>query len=304
MGSTRRRLPPDPPGGTAREQSARESAHKVVNKSARWQQGPISVSPIGVLRSPFVERADAPRQPLVAEDVVGTVELFAGRGYEDALQDLEAFDYIWLLVWLDRNADFRPKVQPPRSQVKRGVFATRAPYRPNPIGLSAVRLLGVEGLRVKVQGLDLLDGTPVLDIKPYLPYSDAIPQANHGWLDVEARVGERPGDPIAAYAVSFAERAEAQLSYLEREHGIALRGRIVESLSLGPKPHAYRRIRRVAEGYVLALKDFRVAFTCEGRNIEVRHLFSGYRPKELFAPEGKAPAVHRAFVARWGTPPA
>ncbi len=243
---------------------------------------------------------EAPRQPRAAAEVTGFVDLFPGRGFEDALLDLELFDHLWLVVWVDRNPGFRPKVWPPRSDKKRGVFATRAPYRPNPIGLSAVRLLRVEGLQIHVQGLDLLDGTPVLDVKPYVPYSDAIPHANHGWLD-QARVeGEQPVDPLADYSVSFSVLAEEQLAFLEREHGVSIRERIDAALRLGPTPHAYRRIRREGEGYVLSLKDFRVRFVAgEGRALHVVSLHSGYRPKELFAPEGKAPAAHRAFVARW-----
>lgn len=258
------------------------------------------MTPIGVLRSPFEERVDAPRQPQAAAEVTGFVELFPGRGFEDALLDLELFDHLWLVVWFDRNVGYRPKVWPPRSTKKRGVFATRAPYRPNPIGLSAVRLLRVTGLCIHVQGLDLLDGTPVLDVKPYVPYSDAIPNANHGWLDAPQVEGERPADPIVNYTVSFAELAAQQLAFLQTEHGVVLQDRIEAALRLGPTPHAYRRIRREAEGFVLALKDFRVRFVAgEGRTLHVLSVHSGYRPKELFAPDGKAPVSHRAFVVRW-----
>jgi tRNA-Thr(GGU) m(6)t(6)A37 methyltransferase TsaA len=264
---------------------------------------------------------DAPRQPQLAEDVEGTVELYAGRGYEDALCDLELFDHLWLVVWFDRNVGYKPKVQPPRSSVKRGVFATRAPYRPNPIGLSAVRLVRVEGLRLFVRGLDLLDGTPVLDIKPYIPYCDAIPEANHGWLEIEARahtgdpalqarvsaaveagaqVGQpRPRDPLGEYQVEFGALAVEQLTYLRAEHGVDVQERIASTLRLGPTPHAYRRIRREGDGYVLALKDWRVRFRIEQRAVQVQSLHSGYRPRELFSESGQAPAAHRAFVARW-----
>ncbi len=272
----------------------------MTHKSARWNGEALSVTPIGILRSPFEERVDAPRQPQAAAEVTGFVELFPGRGFEDALADLSLFDHLWLVVWFDRNPDFRPKVWPPRSDKKRGVFATRAPYRPNPIGLSAVRLLRVTGLEIHVQGLDLLEGTPVLDVKPYVPYSDAIPHANHGWLDQPRIEGEQPVDPLTDYLVTFSVLAEEQLRFLEHEHALTLRERIDATLRLGPTPHAYRRIRRDGDGYILALKDFRVRFEVgEGRSLQVMSLHSGYRPKELFSPEGNAPAAHRAFVARW-----
>jgi tRNA-Thr(GGU) m(6)t(6)A37 methyltransferase TsaA len=254
----------------------------------------------------------------LAEAVEGSVELFPGRGYEDALCDLELFDHLWLVVWFDRNVGYRPKVQPPRSSVKRGVFATRAPYRPNPIGLSAVRLLRIEGLSLFVRGLDLLDGTPVLDLKPYIPYCDSLPDANHGWLELEARAGggdpalaalgavtgvgapgARPRDPLADYQVEFTALALEQLDYLREGHGVDLRERLESTLRLGPTPHAYRRIRREGEGYVLALKDWRVRFRLAERRVLVQSLHSGYRPRELFTEAGQAPAAHRAFVARW-----
>jgi len=251
---------------------------------------------------------DAPRQAPVAAEAEGRVELFPGRGFEDALADLERFDHIWLVFWFDRNAGFRPKVLPPRSEVKRGVFATRAPYRPNPIGLSAVELLGITDLTVRVRGVDLLDGTPILDLKPYVPYSDAIPHANHGWLDQPAVQGARPRDPLASYAVSFEALALEQLDYLRAEHALELRGRIEEVLRLGPTPHAYRRIRKLAPehagelpGYVLALKDWRVRFAALEQQITVLSLHSGYRASQLYAEPPRAPEVHRAFAGKWTT---
>lgn len=259
----------------------------------------LSISPIGVVRSPFVERADAPRQPVVAADVQGTVELFAGRGYEDALCDLASWDHIWLVVWFDRNVGFRQKVNPPRGDKKRGLFATRSPYRPNPIGLSAVQLLSVQGLVLHVRGLDLLDGTPVLDIKPYVPYTDSIPTANHGWLDQLASVGTRPQDPFKRFEVQFAPLALDQLAYLKDTHEIELQERIEAQLILGPAPHAYRRIR-VEEGRLrLAIKEWRVWFTVVDNVVTVQSLSSGFRAKELFGEDGSAPPVHRQFAGKW-----
>jgi tRNA-Thr(GGU) m(6)t(6)A37 methyltransferase TsaA len=128
----------------------------------------LSVRPIGFVRSPFVEKVDAPRQATVAEGTVGRIEILPE--YELGLRDLDGFERIWVVFWFHEAAD-RPKLKvlPPRSDDKRGVFATRSPHRPNPIGMSAVRLVGVEGTVVHVRDLDILDGTPVLDLKPYLP---------------------------------------------------------------------------------------------------------------------------------------
>jgi tRNA-Thr(GGU) m(6)t(6)A37 methyltransferase TsaA len=280
-------LLPDPPDGIG---AASFSMTEPTRALSLW--------PIGVVHSPHGERVEAPRQPAAASEVEGTVELFAGHGYEDALCDLATWDHLWLVVWFDRNRGFRPKVSPPRSDKKRGVFATRSPYRPNPIGLSAVRLLGVSGLVLHVRGLDLLDQTPVLDLKPYVPYTDAIPEANHGWLDAAALAGltvrrgptapgARPLDPVAPMLVTFTP------------HVVDQRERIEAQLALGVAPHAYRRIKRDGDQLRLAIKDWRVWFRVEGAEVTVERIGSGYRPRELFGPEGHAPQVHRAFVARW-----
>jgi len=113
--------------------------------------------PIGIARTPFSERVEAPRQPYAAAGVAGTIELFEGQNFEHALADLEAWDHIWVIFWFHLNKGWRPKVLPPRSEIKRGVFATRSPYRPNPIGMSVLRLEAVEGLTLRVLDVDLLD---------------------------------------------------------------------------------------------------------------------------------------------------
>jgi len=97
---------------------------------------------------------------------------------------LERFSHIWVIYWLHLNQGWNPLVRPPgRGNKKRGLLATRAPHRPNPIGLSAVRLFAIENNTLTIDSADLLDGTPVLDIKPYLPYADCIASANSGWLE-------------------------------------------------------------------------------------------------------------------------
>jgi tRNA-Thr(GGU) m(6)t(6)A37 methyltransferase TsaA len=248
----------------------------------------ITIEPIGVLRTPHVERARTPRQP-AASDAPGVIELHDGRGLEDALADLDSFTHVWVLFWFDRAGGWRPKVQPPRDTRKRGVFATRAPRRPNPIGLSAFAIDRIERLRVHVRGVDALDGTPVLDLKPYVPYTDAIAMAGHGWL---------AADPRPDWEVAIDSPAREQLDWLAAEHGIDLRGPLLDALALGPQPHAYRRIRREPGGYRIALKDWRVSFRVEGRAIRVQRVTTGYRARQLAADPALAP--HRELVARFG----
>jgi tRNA-Thr(GGU) m(6)t(6)A37 methyltransferase TsaA len=139
---------------------------------------------IGIIHTPHREQAGAPIQPAFAEGARGTVTVL--DPYVQALADLAGFERIWLLYLFDRSEAWRSHVVPYRDKVERGLFATRAPARPNPIGLSVVRLLSVEGGTLHVQDVDMLDGTPLLDIKPYVPAFDAYPDSRAGWLDVNA----------------------------------------------------------------------------------------------------------------------
>jgi len=153
----------------------------------------FEVAPIGVVHGPFLAQAGTPPQPALAgEDAVGTIEILPG--YADGLDDLDGFERIWVLSWLDRSGPVRLHVVPYHETAERGLFATRAPSRPNPIGLSALRLLRREGPLLRVADLDLLDGTPVLDIKPYSPRFDVFPDARSGWITPERIRPERPAD--------------------------------------------------------------------------------------------------------------
>jgi len=138
------------------------------------------VEPIGVIHSPFMVPNGTPIQPVYGGGFEGSVEVF--EPFRDALVDLDGFDRIWLLYWCDRAVGWRPRVVPYRDDVARGLFATRAPGRPNPIGLSCVRLLSVESGVLRIRELDILDGAPLLDIKPYVPDFDSFPAVRSGWL--------------------------------------------------------------------------------------------------------------------------
>lgn len=249
----------------------------------------LTLTPIGVVRSPFTEKMQAPRQPNTAQAAAGSVELFSGHDFEHALEDLATFRYIWLLFWFDQSEGWRPKVLPPRSDKRRGVFATRSPHRPNPLGMSLVELTGIEGLRLLVSGLDLLDGTPLLDIKPYIPYADSRPDADHGWL-------EEAADPKQPFLVEFSPPARAALVLLQG-FGVELEAPIRQVLELGPEPHPYRRIRKTDDGACLSLKDFRVHFVSEAGRVIVTGIATGYRPKQLATLTDPALEAHRALAA-------
>ena len=117
-------------------------------------------------------------------DAEALLEMDAEQIPAIALADLAGIDRIWVLSWLHRGGTWAPVVRPPRgTRERRGLFATRSPDRPNPLGLSAVRLVRIEGCNLHVRGIDLLDGTPILDVKPYIPYADAFPESKAGWID-------------------------------------------------------------------------------------------------------------------------
>ncbi len=153
--------------------------------------------PIGILRSPYTRRIDAPHQGTVVagtatgELATATLEL-ADWLDETVIRDLGGFERLWLIFAFHLSEGWASAVRPPRGGPKRGVLATRSPHRPNSIGLSAVELVAVDGRMLRLRGVDLLDGTPVLDIKPYVPYADAFPCARAGWIDeLDARLGRR-----------------------------------------------------------------------------------------------------------------
>ncbi len=141
----------------------------------------MQIQPIGVIHSPFTTPAGVPIQPRYAKGAEGTVEVY--EPFAEGLADLEDFERIWLVYWFHRAPPARLRVVPFKDRRERGLFATRAPCRVNPIGLSSVRLLGVEGRMLRVAELDVLDGTPLLDIKPYVPQFDCYEVRRFGWLE-------------------------------------------------------------------------------------------------------------------------
>ena len=146
---------------------------------------PLILKPIGIIHSPFRQAAETPIQSAMAKDAEGAVELFPE--FTPALLDLEGFDRIWLLYWFDRSAASRLVVKPFLDTIEHGVFATRSPCRPNPLGISCVRLLSVEGHRLRIGEPDILDQTPLLDIKPYVPAFDCFKVKRIGWLADKTR---------------------------------------------------------------------------------------------------------------------
>lgn len=153
----------------------------------------IEYKPIGIIHSPFTEPQGTPIQPAGATGIQGRVEIY--EPYGEALKDLDEFSHIILLYHFDRSPEFVPQVVPFMDTQPRGLFATRAPGRPNPIGLSIVKLNRIEQSVLFIENLDILDGTPLLDIKPYVPEFDPAAPVCTGWLEqVKHRVSQQKAD--------------------------------------------------------------------------------------------------------------
>ncbi len=236
----------------------------------------MTLQPIGIFQSDSTHPYEARRQATaLGTSSSGQIVLRPNQGFEQALEDLEGFERIWIIYQFHQNPDWKPKVMPPRGpRIKRGVFATRAPYRPNPIGLSCVRLVKVSGLTVFVEGNDLLDGTPILDIKPYLPYADAFPEAKVGWLE---NVEEE------RWQVEFSDLATRQIRWLEDKGLSQLLGFLRGQLEFDPLDHKRKRVEVFGDGYHLAYRTWRADFKVDflERQIQVNGISSGYTVSDL-----------------------
>ncbi|QBH95672.1 tRNA (N6-threonylcarbamoyladenosine(37)-N6)-methyltransferase TrmO [Limnobaculum zhutongyuii] len=220
----------------------------------------LHIEPIGVIRSPYKEKFAVPRQPGLVQDGGGELLLLPPYNQPEAVRGLEQFSHIWLLFVFHQTQDggWRPTVRPPRlgGNARMGVFATRSTFRPNPIGMSLIELKGIrqEGADIILQlgSLDLVDGTPVVDIKPYLPFAESIPDAQAGFAQLA---------PDASMPVSFAAEAERVLQKESRAlpH---LRRFITQVLAQDPRP-AYRKNEPQIREFAVHLMEFNVRWRVE-----------------------------------------
>ena len=252
----------------------------------------MQLEPIAYFHSQSKDKSDLPRQGVLGESNTGSIHFLPGKNFEQALQDLQGIERIWVLFWMHRARCWRPMVQPPRSVGKKGVFATRSPYRPNPLGLSCVQVVSISGLVLHVSDHDILDGSPIVDIKPYLPYADSFPDAKMGWIETARDI---PYNEIV-----FAEKAKEQLQYLWEEGYISLQESIEKRLRSFEEPTSYNRVQEVQNGlYKQAYKAWRILFyrELEGK-IVVLQMESGYSlPIHTEDPEELR--VHQRFIERF-----
>lgn len=221
---------------------------------------------IGVIRSPYKEKFAVPRQPGLVKSGGGELHLLAPYNQADAVRGLEAFSHLWVLFIFHQTmaGGWRPTVRPPRlgGNARMGVFATRSTFRPNPVGMSLVELKGIrcqkDQVILELGSLDLVDGTPVVDIKPYLPFAEAVP---------DARASYAQQAPQADMPVYFTDELSTQLAQLEKRYP-RLRNFIVEVLAQDPRP-AYRKEEEAGKTYAVLLLDFNVRWRVTAAGFEV-----------------------------------
>ncbi len=233
----------------------------------------FSMHTIGLIHSPFIEKFGVPRQPGLVEGNIGQIELLAPWNREEALQGLEGFSHIWAVFIFHQAIKpveaWRPTVRPPREGAKRqGVFATRSPYRPNPIGMSVLGYHGWEKkngkLFLNVSGLDLINGTPIIDIKPYLPYADNLPEAVGGFAHSAPENSETQ--------VLFTTTASEQIQQVIKEYP-NLTQLISSTLQHNPRPVHFGNIDK-RKTFGLKLYEFNVKWQLENDCITVLSLKS------------------------------
>lgn len=258
----------------------------------------MNLAPIGHLYCEQKYRYEAPRQGVLSGDSTGVVRLEPGCNYDQALTDLVGFDRIWLIYQFHQNSGWKPKVIPPRSpgSKKISLFATRSPYRPNSLGLSCVELVKIDGLDIWVRGLDLLDGTPIFDIKPYIPYCDSFENSAVGWLEQV--------DNMVKWNVGSTLIAKEQMNWIYQQTGLDLLRFAQLQLSSEPFNSKRKRVTKydgLESTYCLAYRTWRIIFHADNKNkrISILNICSGYTEIDLEQGAGDKyndKDIHRAYT--------
>jgi len=257
----------------------------------------ITYDPIGYLKCDEKHRFETPRQGVLAANT-GVIELVANCNYEQAITDLEGFDRVWVIYNFHLNSTWKPKVMPPRSpdNKKISVLATRSPHRPNSIGMSCVELEKVAGRNLFIKNFDLLHDTPILDIKPYIPYCDSFPDAKTGWL---------PADVAPTHKCEFSDIFLAQANFIHQAYGLNMISFAELQLSNNPLRTERKRLYTIDEKlgkYQLGCRTWRIHFQLSDNRVDIEKITSSYNANELIAgSEDKYndKDVHRAFFEKF-----
>lgn len=262
----------------------------------------FSFQPIGYYHASQKYRFEVPRQGVLSP-AQGIIQLLPHRNYDQAARDLSGFDRIWLIYVFHLNTHWRPYVRPPRRNCKKkvSVFATRAPHRPNMIGLSCVKLEEVKGLVIRVSESDLLDGTPILDIKPYLPYCDSFPSAATGWLEDQ---------DLVSWKVDFSPLAQEQIREIQEFCNLDLENFARLQLEYEPTNPQTKRIRLIDSTrhlYFLGCRTWRIYYEVlsDKYSVYVLQIGSGYSHQDLMDEKTdpyQDKAFHLRFIKKYPVP--
>ena len=225
----------------------------------------ITLQPIAIIHTPYKQKFAIPRQPGLAKQVQGRIEFLPDFADPNCLRGIEQFSHLWLIFQFHQTAEqgWSPLVRPPRlgGNKKLGVFATRSSFRPNNMGLSVVEFVGVEHqqgkLTLVVSGMDLLDGTPIFDIKPYVPYADSLPHASGGFAQSQPSL----------MPVNFSTNALAQLIRWQKVYPL-LQSTIVDVLAQDPRP-AYHDNSDQNKVYGMSLYELNIQWQVVNHSCEV-----------------------------------
>lgn len=251
----------------------------------------------------FIESAAKYRYELPRQSVFAASCAFlrwSEKIYAECAEDLKGFDRIWLVWVFDRNKNnkFHPKVRVPVPAEKNSysVFATRSPYRPNPVGISAVELLEITPDGLRLGGCDLLDGTAVLDVKPYIPEVDSFPNSKAGWRDNVENEANR---------IIWSENAAIKADFIMQYGNFDLRNFCDTQLSFRPVDNSRKRVSKIAENnYILHFRTWKITFYFDEKNpiIQINDINSNYSADELLpgtADKYSDKELHRLFNANF-----
>ena len=225
---------------------------------------------IGTFYCESTERYSQPHQPQDSQSKKGMIKLEAHQNFEMALQDLNGFDKIWVIFIFHKVENWKPKVMPPRNDgSKKGVFSTRSPHRPNPIGMSCLDLIKIEGRTIYIKNHDLLNETPILDIKPYLAYCDSFPEAKLGWVNHV---------PDHAFDIEWSQESSLKKDWLLSKN-INILELAETTLKYYPNENSHRRIKKIdINKWEFAVKTWRISYEIhkENNTILILSIYSGY----------------------------
>jgi len=236
--------------------------------------GKIEFTSIGKMICDQIYPQQQPRQGFYANNS-GFIELNNDKNIIEGLKGIDDFDYIWIIYHLDKNSKWKPLISPPVQSIKEkiGVFASRSPYRPNQIGLSVVKLIKVEKNRLYIENFDLLNNTPIIDIKPYISIYDSIENSKNGWV---------PDYKKEEYKLYFSNIFLNKNKFVKNHVNFDLKDFCLVQLKFNPVDKNKKRVKRIRKNqFIIAFRTWRIQFIINDKLINVENIFSSYSVVDL-----------------------